>query len=284
MIPSELWALAAQCERVAVLEGLRDADRSCCGGRAAARVEPGARRAGRSTSRLALELEDGRTRRDGADEPTPAASAEKPRSPPLSSAQDLPSRTAFGDSDPPFVISFPRPTRIAASGRCRSARERHVAAANVGDRAVAVPLHLEQPVIAFGTDPSSVASIGRYRRNGNFSAGDAPRRACARSTSSAPCRRGARARAPTQPSRRSPWQTDGEPAVRLLLQKLVRPRSQISTVPAPYWPLGISPSNFAYSIGWSSTWHCEMLLPRLERHALRHRPRGQRAVALERKS
>ncbi len=31
------------------------------------------------------------------------------------------------------------------------------------------------------------------------------------------------------------------------------PRSQISTVPPPYWPFGIVPSNALYSIGWSST-------------------------------
>jgi hypothetical protein len=30
------------------------------------------------------------------------------------------------------------------------------------------------------------------------------------------------------------------------------PRSQTITVPAPYWPGGIIPSNFAYSSGWSS--------------------------------
>ena len=32
------------------------------------------------------------------------------------------------------------------------------------------------------------------------------------------------------------------------------PLSQISTVPPPYWPFGISPWNVAYSSGWSSTW------------------------------
>jgi hypothetical protein len=30
------------------------------------------------------------------------------------------------------------------------------------------------------------------------------------------------------------------------------PESQIITVPPPYWPSGMIPSNFAYSIGWSS--------------------------------
>ena len=30
------------------------------------------------------------------------------------------------------------------------------------------------------------------------------------------------------------------------------PMSQIFTVPAPYWPFGMVPSNSAYSIGWSS--------------------------------
>jgi hypothetical protein len=30
------------------------------------------------------------------------------------------------------------------------------------------------------------------------------------------------------------------------------PLSQIITVPPPYWPSGMIPSNFAYSMGWSS--------------------------------
>jgi hypothetical protein len=32
------------------------------------------------------------------------------------------------------------------------------------------------------------------------------------------------------------------------------PQSQTMTSPAPYWPLGITPSNSRYSMGWSSTW------------------------------
>ena len=43
------------------------------------------------------------------------------------------------------------------------------------------------------------------------------------------------------------------------------PLSQISTVPAPYWPFGISPSKVAYSSGWSSTWTASAPLAGLER-------------------
>ena len=39
------------------------------------------------------------------------------------------------------------------------------------------------------------------------------------------------------------------------------PLSQISTVPPPYWPFGISPSNLPYSSGWSSTWTASALSP-----------------------
>ena len=39
------------------------------------------------------------------------------------------------------------------------------------------------------------------------------------------------------------------------------PRSQIITVPPPYWPFGIVPSKSLYSIGWSSTWIASRFSP-----------------------
>ena len=44
---------------------------------------------------------------------------------------------------------------------------------------------------------------------------------------------------------------------------------------------GMSPANDAYSSGWSSVCTARWLLLRVDRHALRHRPRHQHAVALQ---
>ena len=59
------------------------------------------------------------------------------------------------------------------------------------------------------------------------------------------------------------------------------PRSQISTVPAPYSPFGISPSKVGVVERVVLDVDGERALAGLERHALRHRPARERAVALE---
>ena len=59
------------------------------------------------------------------------------------------------------------------------------------------------------------------------------------------------------------------------------PESQISTVPAPYWPFGISPSKLAVVERVVLDVHGQVALARLERDALRHGPARERAVALE---
>ena len=59
------------------------------------------------------------------------------------------------------------------------------------------------------------------------------------------------------------------------------PSSQISTVPAPYWPLRDLALELRVLERVVLDVDGEMLLARLERHALRHRPGRERAVALE---
>ena len=59
------------------------------------------------------------------------------------------------------------------------------------------------------------------------------------------------------------------------------PWSQISTVPAPYSPSGISPSNVAYSSGWSSTWTARCCCPGSSGTPFGTAQLSERAVALE---
>ena len=61
------------------------------------------------------------------------------------------------------------------------------------------------------------------------------------------------------------------------------PVSQISTVPAPYWPLGISPSKVGVLERVILDVHGERAGARLERDAFWHRPARKRAVQLEAK-
>ena len=119
--------------------------------------------------------------------------------------------------------------------------------------------------------PASARS-GRPRRR---------RRPCAGGASSSDRRRATPARAST---RRRGAPRAAAPSGRRLCFSSRRsyvPRSQISTVPAPYSPAGIMPSKSAYSSGWSSTCTARWRSPRPQRDALRHRPARERAVALE---
>ena len=59
------------------------------------------------------------------------------------------------------------------------------------------------------------------------------------------------------------------------------PRSQIITVPPPYSPFGMVPSNVLYSIGWSSTCTASRFSPGHQARAARHRPALHHAVELE---
>ncbi len=139
----------------------RTGGRSCSGGRAAPRGAPAVRSAaGRRAARRRARA--GRTRSTTSGAP-PCCIAEKLARPRSSSAQTSPSRTASGDFTA-FAISFA--TFWKRGVRSLSLRDRSVdlAAADVRERAIAVPLHLEQPSPSPpGTVFSSVASIGRYR-------------------------------------------------------------------------------------------------------------------------
>jgi hypothetical protein len=59
------------------------------------------------------------------------------------------------------------------------------------------------------------------------------------------------------------------------------PASQISTVPAPYWPAGISPGEGRVFERVVLDVHREVALADLERDALRHGPARERPVALQ---
>ena len=202
----------------------------------------------------------------------PCCIAEKLARPRSSSAQTSPSRTACGVFTA-FASSFATFGEALRQVVVLAREQRHLAAADVGERAVAVPLHLER------ASRSPRGTVALERREHRPVPAAARRRlarrprACARSASSAPCRRGAPERAPTRPSSRSPCSRTVRPPFRFSSSELVRarrPRSRPCRRRTA--PCGISPSNFAYSIGWSSTWTARCCSPGLERHALRHGP------------
>src|SRR5215831_1245940 len=68
------------------------------------------------------------------------------------------------------------------------------------------------------------------------------------------------------------------------------PLAQIVTLPAPYWPLGISPSKSPYSSGWSSTWTARLLrrgssgTPRGTAHETRTPSRSRRRSQCRRRA
>jgi hypothetical protein len=103
----------------------------------------------------------------------------------------------------------------------------------------------------FGIDSASVASIGAYLR-GFLGAGVASSflRRISQFFGSPESFAGTSAYVP---SSRSPWRRTVRPPFFFSSSSSYVPLSQTSTLPAPYWPFGISPSNVAYSSGWSST-------------------------------
>ena len=245
----------------AVEQLARRACRSSAAARPAARRRPRARR---TRSRRAR--------------PVPCCIAEKLGRPCSSSAQTSPSSTAFGVLT--AWASAPRPRR-SASVRSLSLREREraLAAADVRERAVAVPLHLVEPLVAAR---QLVGERGEHRLVASVR--PTPRRRpsrCGSGASSAPCRRGGRARASRRPraARRAAGRS-GWPFA-LLLERARRcrdPRSRPCR--RRTGPSGSRPRRSRSRAG-DPRRGPRAPLARLERHALRHRPRGERAVALE---
>jgi hypothetical protein len=103
---------------------------------------------------------------------------------------------------------------------------------------------------ARGSDGASVASIGLYRRPGSAGAFSSWLRMISQFCSLPSRCAGTSVQVPSSrlPCRRTfSWPFGFSSSSSYV------PLSQISTEPAPYWPAGISPWNFAYSSGWSST-------------------------------
>ena len=99
-----------------------------------------------------------------------------------------------------------------------------------------------------GTSCASVASIGAYARPLDFGAGELSSRFRTISQFfSSPLR--CAGTSAQMPSSRSPCKRTVKPPFFFSSSSSYVPVSQISTLPAPYWPFGISPSNVAYSRG-----------------------------------
>jgi len=110
-----------------------------------------------------------------------------------------------------------------------------------------------------GSSAASVASIGRY--SARFAGFDVPSsrlRMMSQFFGSPLSFAGTSAQVP---SSRSPCSRTVSPPSFFSSTSSYVPLSQISTVPAPYCPFGISPSKPAYSSGWSSTWTARCCCP-----------------------
>ena len=238
-----------RAERLAVLERLGELDA------AAAAVEQRARAAARRSrerqvdERLAVDLEhverDVDVRRPGR---RPAASRRSSPGRPRRARTTSPSRTQSGVRTAPCERARDgreAPGQVVVG----AAAELALAAADVRDRAVAVPLDLVEPA--------------RRRRDLLGERGEHRPVAVRRADLVAPshlARCSSRLRISSQffgspssfagtsvhvPSSRSPWSRTVRPPSRFSSTSSYVPRSQISTVPAPYFPAGISPSKVA---------------------------------------
>ena len=208
-------------QRLAVVEGAGDLHDAAARDE---RLEPLAALAQRQADeRLAVELEQVEDRRRRAASPAcPAASprssggrarrARRPRRRRRSRASAAPRRA---------------PSRRPGSAAVRSLpfrrAERRLAAADVAERAVAVPLRLEQPALAGGH------SVGGRREHRLVAPARGARRtlhrrACAGAASSSGRRESFAGTSVHVPRSRSPCEPDGEPAVALLLDELVGAR------------------------------------------------------------
>ena len=157
--------------------------------------------------------------------------------------------------------------------------ELRLAAADVAERAVAVPLHLEQPVIA------ARQVLGERRQHGRVLApppawgGRHVRLAQQQPVPllAAELRRDERPR----PLEALPVQPDGQPAVGLLLDELVRTPVPDLDRPGAVVPLRDLALEARVVERMVFDVNGQDALARLERNALRNRPRGERSVALE---
>ncbi len=172
--------------------------------------------------------------------PPPSCRSEKRERPWSSSAQISPSRTA---SDDRIARAAARATSPESLGQvvAVATRERDVTARDRHDRAEAVPLRLVDPALS-----------GRKRIRGRrehrlvaTAAATCRRRPCGGAASSSGRRRDAAGTSVQTPSRRSPCSLTVSPPFRFSSSSSYVPRSQISTVPAPYSPAGITPSKSA---------------------------------------
>ena len=208
----------------------------------------------------------------------PVCIAEKLGRPRSSSAQTSPSSTASS--------RVARSIAVATSAKALrqvvvgTRPELAAAAADVRKRAVAVELHLVEPVPAARElvderrehRPVARAQGSRRRR---------PRRASAGSASSAPCRRGAPGTSVQTPWSRSPPRRTVRPPSRFSSSSSYVPWSQISTVPGAVLAGRDLARERRVLERVVLDVHRERLGAALERNALRDGPRREHAVALE---
>ena len=221
--------------------------------------------------RLGLELEQVEENENGVCRLPPAA-ARSASGRSSSSAQISPSSTASDEriARAAARASVAEPLRQVVAV---TARERHLAAGHGDDRAKAVPLRLVDPALARGQ---------RVRGGREHRLVPAPRRRarrpCAGAASSSGRRRARAGTSVHTPSRRSPCSRTVSPPLRFSSRSSYVPRSQISTVPAPYSPAGIVALEVGVLERVILDVHREMPLAASERNALRNRPARESAV------
>src|SRR5437763_3195492 len=157
--------------------------------------------------------------------------------------------------------------------------ELRLAPAHIAQRAVAVPLRLEQPAFSSRQvlgESREHRPVGAPRGGGHGSvaalAEDEPVLLVAREPRRHECP-GSLEPLPMQPH--------GQPALALLLEQLIRAAIPDFDGPRAVVPLRDLTLDAPVLERMILDVHCEMLLAGLERNALRHRPRGEDAVALE---